>query len=66
MLIHPAMKRRMRTLMSGVVGRAGENPALTRLCVLIIFILNVPYKSSSELKQLNCQLTADAKNTKMP
>ena len=27
----PAMNRRMRTRMSGGVGRAGEKPALTRL-----------------------------------
>ena len=31
MLNHPAVNRRMRTRMSGGVGRAGETPALTRL-----------------------------------
>ena len=31
MLNHPAVKRPVRTRMLGVVGRAGEKPALTRL-----------------------------------
>ena len=31
MASEPAMNRRMRTRMSGGVGRAGEKPALTRL-----------------------------------
>jgi len=31
MLTHPAVKRPVRTRMLGVVGRAGEKPALTRL-----------------------------------
>ena len=36
MASEPAMNRRMRTRMSGGVGRAGEKPALTRLAEIVI------------------------------